>query len=719
MADETTEKKEFSVEVLNDRQKRDYEFVKGRIPDLQKVRADHYGVNLNSLWDDADRDYVPHRLKTGGTKATVTDEDKGWRGKVVRLGASDWQSDNAQSNPFIKIQIALSILIDQNPSGVFTPYLKKYQSVTSLIKQLYGRSWEFAKSKGQLKLFVFNLAKYGWAAARTYPLKLTRKVRTLVDYNEEDPSLSTYEEKEVVEYNDIFRENLDVRNVWIDDMAKPNNPFSVRDWTWRKVYDYDDLKTEFGKYTWFKYVKPQSGITTETLLSKASKKLEGKNLVEVYFYENKPRDLFMVLMGGVDGVPVILEPLPIEESNGAKKLSLWQTYWNLRHSESPFGVGLYEAMRYDQALQDRVSNMSIDQLTLAIYKMFFYQGTQNLQETGEIVIKPGVGKQVIDPKSITWLQVPGPGQEVIQWLEIFKKRLDEASGITDPLTGEVTGKTAFELAQAKESALKRLKNPFDNILEALNDEAYLTICLMQLIYSVPETYEIADQALIEAYLKDVQGDEDLYEREESVGEDGTPTSTFKAKVYREFPLSLDKDDKGNLIETNQTQFFRVKPKYLKWEGVVNIKSQSILTPSKQVDKALDLEFYNMFIPLLTTVDQERMMAMQSGKQNPNLDDLPHGKAIKELAKLYDKDPKDVLPDVWFAEQAPESEQSAQPTSEEGSLFVPGGTPPEQPVQPVPETEAPKAVEAATLPTSQPQGIVGKVMARLTQPFRKA
>ena len=100
--------------------------------------------------------------------------------------------------------------------------------------------------------------------------------------------------------------------------------------------------------------------------------------------------------------------------------------------------------------------MTIDQLTLSIYKMFFYQGTQSITETGDIKITPGAGKQVLDPKNINWLEIPGPGSEAWKGLEIFKKDMDEASGITDPLLGIITGKTAFEIAQAKESALKAL-----------------------------------------------------------------------------------------------------------------------------------------------------------------------------------------------------------------------------------------------------------------------
>ena len=678
MAEKQNLKGKFSTNLLNDQQKEDFLFVQKRVQQLQLSRVNHYGVNLDDLWSDADKDYIPHRLKTKGRRLVPTDETKGWRGQQQIVGSEDWQSDTYQSNPFIKIQTALSILVDQNPSGVFTPTSKKYEATTEIIRQLYQRSWEYAKSKQQLKLFVFNIAKYGWAIARTYPLRITRKVKVLIEIDTEDPSKNKYETKEVVEYNDIFRENVDPRNAWIDDMAKPNNPFTLRDWCWRKVYDMQSAEDEFGKYKNWKYVQ-QGGTVTETIQAQkksAYKEFKTEDLVEVVFYENRLKDLFMVV---ANGVPLVIEPLPVSDANGVKKLSCWQSYWQLRHGESPYGVGIYEAIRFDQALLDRFRNMSIDQLTLSIYKMFFYTGTDTLTDTGDIRIRPGVGKQVLNPKDIKWLEVPGPGREAVEWLDRLRKDVDEGSGIGDPLLGIVTGKTAFEIAQAKEGALKRLKTPLENILDALDTEGYITISLIQLLYSIPETYKITDPELINDYLQEIEGDSDLYERDEEGG--------FTAKLFPEFPLNLEEDQKGNLIETESTRFFRVKPRLLQWEGIINIESQSILSTSRQVEKALNLEMYNILIPLLSN------------------DPLLYAKVAKDIVKMYDKDPRDILPDLWLQEpkEMQAQMQAAQPLI-------------------IPQEQANVAQEAQTIvPRTQgaasPQSLIGQITSRLTRPFR--
>ena len=687
---------QFKETSLTEQQLKDFTFVKARIHDLQEFRKQkHYGTDLEILWAEADSSYVPHRLGTKGKRSVSVDEDKGWRGALVNLGSSNWQSDIAQTNPYTKVQTALSILVDRNPSGVFLPASKKYTATTELIKQLYQRSWEYAKSKNQLKLFIYNLAKYGWACARTYPLRITRKVKVLTEYNQEEPEKSVYEEKQITEFNDIFRENLDPWNVWIDDMTRPSNQFSMRDWCWRKVYAKDSAEEEFGKYARFKYVQG-GGITTDkvTQQNDSNKQFKERELVEVLFYENRLKDLFMVI---INGVPVVIEPLPISDAKGIKKLSLWQAYWTLRNSESPFGVGIYEAIRYDQKMLDRIRNMTIDQLTLSIYKMFFYTGTQLLQETGDIKITPGVGKQVLNPKDINWLEIPGPGQDAWLGIERFKKDIDESSGISDTLEGTITGKTAFEIAQAKEAALKRIKSPLDNVLEALDTEAYITISLIQILYSIPETYKIADPVLINDYLKEVGSDPDLYERDLE--------GNFSAKVYPEFPLQLEEDEGGNLIETGKTQFFRVKPHLMQWEGIVNVKAQSILTGSKQVDKALELEMYNILIPLLLNP--------------PEI----YGKVAKGLVRLYDKDPRDILPDSWIVieSQNPQDQPLFVPAGQ-GQGMVQGGQGGQAPPQGVSQgagmaQEAPKAATLAEIP-SRPTNLAQKIVARISRPFRK-
>jgi hypothetical protein len=162
---------------------------------------------------------------------------------------------------------------------------------------------------------------------------------------------------------------------------------------------------------------------------------------------------------------------------------------------------------------------------------------------------------------------------------------------------------------------------------------------------------------------------------------------------------LGEDEKGNLVETAETRFFRVKPKFLKWEGIIHVDPQTILTPSKQLDKALELEMYNILIPLLTNP--------------PEI----YSKVAKNIVKLYDKDPKDILPDSWLVEMPPQP-VLPQPT---GPMPFPveGLLSPTQPEQPetIPATEAERVVPRTEIP-ARPQSFAQRLVARLVRPFRK-
>jgi hypothetical protein len=262
---------------------------------------------------------------------------------------------------------------------------------------------------------------------------------------------------------------------------------------------------------------------------------------------------------------------------------------------------------------------------------------------------------------------------------MFRQQIQEDSGVTDTLQGEANEKTAFQSSLAKESALKRLKTPLDNICDALETEAYITLCVNSLLYSEPEVYSIADPDLIEAYLKDIQSDPELFNR--TMNEDGS--ETFNAKVYTEVPLNLQEDEKKNLVETKETKFFRIKPKYLRWDGVISIKAQSILTPSKQLDKTLELEMYNMLIPLLV--------------QPPQI----YSKVAKNICKLYEKDPADVLPDEWV--NGP-SQELIVPNEQAG--MDPNAAP----------GQAPTLTNKVQTPSANPTSLGGKIINKMTKPL---
>src|SRR3990167_3005864 len=132
--------------------------------------------------EEADREYMPRSLsekkKDTGSVMLIQDEIKGLRGSrivpITGQEGNEWRSDVSEPTLFVKIQTALSILVDQNPEAVFKALLEKYKPTKNMAKAIWKRSWGLANSKEMLKLFIFDLAKYGWAIGRTYPRLVQR-----------------------------------------------------------------------------------------------------------------------------------------------------------------------------------------------------------------------------------------------------------------------------------------------------------------------------------------------------------------------------------------------------------------------------------------------------------------------------------------------------------------------------------------------------------------
>jgi len=608
-------------------------FVTARIVELRASRKDVYGFNIDELWNKADKDYRLESKRGGGKKVLVSDEETGWRSRTsnyMKLGASNWQNMDATTNPFVKIQSAISILFDKIPEYDLIGGNKRYDATSNLQASLLQRNWQIAKSKEQLKVFLYCLSKYGFAVGRTYHRLIERSVQELVEYIPNGKS--KYETTTVTDYNDIWREALDPMNVWIDDMARPGDRLSCNDWCWRRLMSEDEFKAEFSEYPKSKEVKAKGGLDISPDESESKRNVQEKEQVEVIFYENRRKDMFVVI---ANDIMVVNEPLPYDH----KDLSCWFTYWNLRHQNTIYGVGLLEIMRMDKNLLEKVQNMTMDQLVLSIYKMFFFSGTDKMDGDGTISIKPGVGRHTLDPKGISFLEIPGPGKDAYQGLEYLQGKIDTSTSISKTLEGEITGKTAFEVAQAKEASLKRLKTPLENIESALQVDAELTVSLMQQVYSIPQVEHLVNPEDINAYLDEVSSDPQFY---------GTDEDGFYAFRYKHMQLGLEKNENDEYVPAKGQNFFTILPDMLRWKGQVKIKPMSILSASQELDKVQKLELANLLFPLF--------------QQPPEL----YKKPVEKLLKVYKENPKEWLPDTWLAPpQAPQGPELFVPRNQAG------------------------------------------------------
>jgi hypothetical protein len=640
------------------------QFLKKRIEVLKSTKKSILdGIDYEQIMKDADREYTPRRLGEKNylkNSILVQDEIKGLRGsRLVNLGeleGGEWRSDVSEPTLMVKIQTALSILIDRNPEAVFKALVEKYENNTKLAQALWKRSWTLGKSKRQLKLFIFDLAKYGWAIGHTFPLKVERKGEVLRELDIDNPEKNKYDKKTIVEFNDVFREKLDPYRTWIDDMTNLTDPWSMDDWYYEKDYSYDTFRRNFKVYDNFDLVqkgsKPQTTDNVVDDLNDETKKRD--DIVTVGFYEGKNKDLYGMWIPNQDLV-LYYSPLP----NDDKKLSCWHTYWNIRDPRTPYGIGLYEIIKNNKILYDRLNNMTIDQLTMAIYPMLFYSGN-NTQGSGEITVSPGLVKQKLPGTTIDQVKID---YDPRGWEGVgkMKENIDENSGITPTLQGEVQGKTLGEVLHAKDAALKRLSTPLGNIAEALEDEACIALSWMYQIYSVPEVMEFTDEKMLQEY------EEEKGQKAQNtiIGENGKITADF----YKNLQLGLQKEDReGNLVESPEDRYFQIgediETRQLKWEGQISIQAMSIIAPSQELERQRKVEIFNVVAPQV-----QAMAGMFYQKIDPNTGQpfTPEGatsvalamyKPIKQILEINDEKPENWIPDeiVKLAENPEAQEQ---------------------------------------------------------------
>lgn len=585
-------------------------------------------------WRQADREIELKPL--GG------DFSKNYRNNRIKLGVSDWQSDNSSALAFQKVQVALNVLIESNPTLInLRPKKKVYEKSSPLMKALYDHSVSVEDLKLKLKRVVLNQAKYGVAFGQTYSRFDTHPAKDLIGL---DPTTRKPEYKDVLveDYKGPWMEPLNNYDVWWDDQAKPFDMLSMDDWMRAVSFTKDRAESIFGRSKHWSMVE-KMGKTSPNKRGDKEQKDFRDDLLHGFLYESVSKDRMIVEL---NNVPVLDVPLPV-----SKRLSLGYAMWNLRNSDTIDGIGVPEIMRQNLNLYNKINNMSVDQLVLMIYKMFFYDGTLDTDDT-EIRIRPGAGQRVLDPTKVTWMNIPGPGSEVGEKKAELKKEMDDDTGITPTLAGEaLTNKTAFEVEQVLRSSMRRLATPLDGLKYFLKLDALNRLDILKLEYSTDDVEEIVDQEDIDSYKEAMEEEPDMFRWDEEHG------ILYKYNTP-ELLLYLEEKD-GQFVPSNEARFFKTTPAGMRWEGDMDIDIEPMLQKLPELERTQTLEFANMVIPLL------------AGDPMQNL------KPIKQLSEVFDLDWKEWVPNDWLliepqpaidrvkiAEQA--AGQKGAPTTSQGA-----------------------------------------------------
>ena len=590
-----------------------------RIQQMQIART-NYGIEEH--WDYADRAMIPHEFHDTGLKS--------------------WQSKNAKMVAFTKVHTALSLVIDQNPEAQIFARKKEWEPKANLIKGIFNYSWDHGDGRQELKKFTFDLFKYGFAAGRTYHRRDEREVEELMVY---DPSSNKheYETRTIVDFDDVYWENIDIWNCWLDEQADSKK--NMRDWCWRKVYDFESFKRKFSKdkFDITEEVKP-GGDTMYRKRNSPGVNIEEKHpqareMIEVYFYENKETDRFQVLANGI----LILDiPLPYKH----KQLScFFATCWQ-RATDTIYGIGIPELTKGNVGLLDKLSNMTIDQVTLAIYKMLLYGGAEEFSEE-ELDLEPGRAKKVFDVNNYKWLETPSAGAEVYKLLDMIMNEIDEETGVTRSLGGRELGRTATEISINREAGLRRMKTPLDSIEDAMEEEGYLRLALIQQVYSQPERLEkVVEESVLEKFMNFIVQKQERF-----------------IPIYRNVRLPLEKGENGEIGPSERDNFFEISEDDLRGEFDIKIRPMSTLPVSEELTRQRKLQLFNIIA------------------QAPYTDIF---KAEREIVKAFDEEPDDWLMSeeqimmqqqkAAMAQQMQAEALGAEPVPQEGPAGPEGGAP---------------------------------------------
>ena len=425
--------------------------------------------------------------------------------------------------------------------------------------------------------------------------------------------------------------------------------YSTNDIYYELDFSYDEAKVEFGQYPNFKYVKIDSRAIPKDEEKQDTDKQIRKDIVTIGFYENRLKDLFVIRAVKDD---IILHTCPLPNDDGL--LSLWYGMWVLRSADRPDGISLWEIICQDKHTYDKWMNMGSDQLTLSIMKFGYYTGTQALTGDGRMDIVPGQAKQITNGK-IDWMELPGPGKDWADGVKMKQNHMDDSSGITPTMEGDVTGNTLGEIQLAREASLKRLKVPLENIAWAIEQDAYLTLSWMSQIYSTPEVKSFSNEKEMIAYEKenDVKHNE-LFQQTAPMDPNAVPeidpmtgqlipvqpeVTGLKASYLPQMALHLE-DRKGQLFESKDSRYFQVGSDIdvtsMKWRGMIKVIPKSLVGNSEIIMKQTKQEMANLLIPLFA--------------QDPAL----VKNAAMQIIKVNEEDPTDWLPNIpgWNDEPVP-------------------------------------------------------------------
>ena len=363
--------------------------------------------------------------------------------------ADDWQSNITPPFTTAIVERALAEIVDQTIQPKIVARGPEDKPRSQVLTYIKDYTWEIGDGDLELYASIKQALILGKTVWQEDYWEDKRMVKVLTKFDLEK-GIETYKEKDIHDFNDVYGECVNLRNFYLDPMARTINRgrFKANDCIRRYIMNIDTFRETFQGKIWnpldaAKYVKA-GGDLNYYQFYKPPEGIDKDNEVEVIFYWGRRPDKLIIMANDVvirsGPNPYNHKQLPFAEGSDVPRLNKWSAR------------GEPELL---QSIQDELTTlkrMRVDRQHMDLWKLFMVNESEALDDE-EAIIAPSRFIRVRDTNNIVPLEYRDINPSAYKEEELLRKDGREVTGVESP---QPAG-TATEAAIFKESTMKSLR----------------------------------------------------------------------------------------------------------------------------------------------------------------------------------------------------------------------------------------------------------------------
>lgn len=365
--------------------------------------------------------------------------------------ADDWQSNITPPFTTAIVERALAEMVDQTIQPKIVARGPEDKPRAQVLTHIKDYTWEIGDGDLELYASLKEALILGKTIWQDDYWQDRRQVKVLKKFDLEK-GIEEYVEKDVDDFNDVYGECVNLRNFYIDPMARTINRgrFKANDCIRRYIMNIDTARETFRGPIWnpldaMKYVKA-GGDLNYYQFYKPPEGINKDNEVEVLFYWGRRPDKLIIMINDVvirNGPnPYNHKQLPFAEGSDVKRL---HKFWARGEPELLYSI---------QDELTTLKRMRIDRQHMDIWKLFFADSRNLLDEEDMIVAPSRLIYTEGSPRDAIWTpEWRDINPSAYKEEELLRKDGREVTGVESPQPAA----TATEAAIFKESTMKALR----------------------------------------------------------------------------------------------------------------------------------------------------------------------------------------------------------------------------------------------------------------------